>query len=330
MNSKIKLKISETLLCFFALLLFTAPSVSCAVFEPVCNVETVDENNRSEPVIIGMFHNGQNPLPEEFSFKIIFDGDIFKKNAKIDYSPEIWANYRHNKSVCGNEIDVYCSLKNNGITPIIPEDEEILCLVMECKKSVTKPETNLTVVSECAYEKATADIPIKIRTACSNPEPMRLSKLIPNTGELEPSFNPDVTEYSLCVPYSTKTIAFDYNCESGCSAQINRHNLNPPGSTTDVYITLKRNQRGAKNTYHISVKREALPLKSPREQLIKEKSSKNKTRSSKSKSHSQRSKSMSAPTNIYSRTTKMQNLPKSKTLKLKNPKNPLKTIKNYI
>lgn len=259
MNLKNNLRISKTLLLLTMLLNFLVAGASCKIFEANCNPSSVKESSGGEPVYITVLHGENGNIPENFEVKIEFDGEVFKKNAKINYSDEIGKNYRHNKSIFGNEISVKCSLKAMKTAPYVAENQEIFLLTMEPKKYLPKSETSFKVISDGNFGSETEDIFIKIERTSSEKSSAILTTLIPSQGVLSPEFSPNVNEYSVDVPYDTKDIEFDVDASNASGISINRHKLKAPGSVTDVFITVKGEKRGDKNIYHIAVNRDDKP-----------------------------------------------------------------------
>lgn len=259
MHLKNNFKISKALLSSIILLISLVSSASCKVFETVCNPNFVKAINGGEYVYISVTHAETEKLPNNFEIKIEFDNDVFKKNAKIDYSEEISKNYRHSKSILGNEISVKCSLKASKNVPDIPEGQELFLVTLETKKSIPKSETNFKIMAEGDFEGETQNVPIKIERTDDEKFSPILTKLIPNQGTLSPEFNPNINEYTLSVGYDIKDIEFDVDSVNSAGININRHKLNAPGSETDIFITVKGDKRGNKNIYHVAVSRDEKP-----------------------------------------------------------------------
>ena len=65
-----------------------------------------------------------------------------------------------------------------------------------------------------------------------------LLSLIPPTGTLSPSFDPERFQYSLSVPFSVTSLVFDAQPAEGCAVRVNRKNLGAGGSTVDFEFTV--------------------------------------------------------------------------------------------
>lgn len=259
MNPKNNFKLSKTILSSIILLIYLISNAYCQIFEIVCSPNIINDSNADEPMHISIMHGERGPLPENFEIKLEFDSDVFKKNSKVDYGEEINKDYQHNKSIFGNEMSIKCSLKPSRIAQNIPEKQELFLITAELKKSIPKTETNFKVTLESDLESETQYIPIKIEKSSSEKSTLTLKKLIPSQGALIPEFDPNITEYSLNVPYDIKDIEFDAGSENGSGININRHKLNAPGSETDILITVKGQKRGDKNIYHVTVIRDCTP-----------------------------------------------------------------------
>lgn len=270
MNLKNNFRISKAILSSIIMLICLVSGASGKIFETACNPTSVRESNGGEPVYISVMHSENGKLPENFEIKIEFDNDVFKKNAKINYSDEISKNYRHNKSIFGSEISVKCYLKASKTAPEVSENQELFTITTETKKSIPKHETNFKITAEGNFESEIQSIPIKIEKAAANTKSPSttsssaiLTKLIPSQGTLNPEFNPNINEYSVNVPHDTKDIEFDVDAENSSGININRHKLKAPGSETDVFITVKGEKRGDKNIYHVTVNRDDKPESEP-------------------------------------------------------------------
>lgn len=92
-----------------------------------------------------------------------------------------------------------------------------------------------------------------------NPEvaKCKLANLTPSEGTLNPSFNPDITEYELNVSGDTKSIDFNtYPANESLFVKVSRKKLFDPGKTTIVRIFVSDPWiKGLKKTYTVNVNR---------------------------------------------------------------------------
>lgn len=86
-----------------------------------------------------------------------------------------------------------------------------------------------------------------------------LLSLIPPTGTLSPSFDPETFQYALSVPFSVTSLVFDAQPAEGCSVRVNRKNLGAGGSTVDFEFTVT-SESGETAVYTVAVTREAKPV----------------------------------------------------------------------
>ena len=86
-----------------------------------------------------------------------------------------------------------------------------------------------------------------------------LLSLIPPTGTLSPSFDPERFQYSLSVPFSVTSLVFDAQPAEGCSVRVNRKNLGAGGSTVDFEFTVT-SESGETAVYTVAVTREKKPV----------------------------------------------------------------------
>ena len=86
-----------------------------------------------------------------------------------------------------------------------------------------------------------------------------LLSLIPPTGTLSPSFDPEMFQYSLSVPFSVTSLVFDAQPAEDCSVRVNRKNLGAGGSTVDFEFTVT-SESGETAVYTVAVTREKKPV----------------------------------------------------------------------
>lgn len=84
----------------------------------------------------------------------------------------------------------------------------------------------------------------------------RLLSLTPETGTLNPAFDPEVLSYTLTVPYEVTTMTFEAQPVEGASYRVNRKNLGSGGSDTLFTITVTAADGETKTVYQVTVHRE--------------------------------------------------------------------------
>lgn len=82
-----------------------------------------------------------------------------------------------------------------------------------------------------------------------------LTKLIPDSGELEPVFDPYIQEYTLDVDANVTQVLFDLEAADDGTARVNRKNLGSRGSTTQFIVTVISADQKNKSQYIINVNR---------------------------------------------------------------------------
>src|SRR5699024_10138097 len=80
-----------------------------------------------------------------------------------------------------------------------------------------------------------------------------LLDLVPETGELVPSFDPDRLDYHLTVPYEVKQLTFLAEPAAGASCRVNRKNLGAGGSETEFRFTVTAEDGKTKREYRVQV-----------------------------------------------------------------------------
>ncbi len=83
-----------------------------------------------------------------------------------------------------------------------------------------------------------------------------LTKLNPSTGTLTPNFSPEVTEYTMTVPYEVKELTFDATAKDGGTVRVNRKNLNKAGEATTYIIKVTSEDGKSVTEYVITATRQ--------------------------------------------------------------------------
>ena len=82
-----------------------------------------------------------------------------------------------------------------------------------------------------------------------------LSTLAPLQVALEPSFSPNVSTYSLYLPYSATSIEFNATAADDGTVHINRKSLEKAGTNTLITVTVTSADKKSKSQYFITVSR---------------------------------------------------------------------------
>ena len=83
----------------------------------------------------------------------------------------------------------------------------------------------------------------------------KLASLEPLTGNLEPAFSPDITEYRLEVPYTVSSIEFTASAAEDGTVWLNRKTLGKAGTETVITATVTSADKKSKSQYFITVHR---------------------------------------------------------------------------
>lgn len=81
--------------------------------------------------------------------------------------------------------------------------------------------------------------------------------LVPGTGELDQEFSPEQLYYTMSVPYDTKEMLFTATPAEGAACRVNRKSLGAEGSETVFEITVTAADGKTRQTYSVTVYREA-------------------------------------------------------------------------
>ncbi len=82
-----------------------------------------------------------------------------------------------------------------------------------------------------------------------------LLSLVPPVGQLVPAFDPEIYDYTLDVPFSSASLAFEATPTEGASVRVNRKNLGAGGSTVDFTFTVTAADGETKSIYTVAVTR---------------------------------------------------------------------------
>lgn len=86
-----------------------------------------------------------------------------------------------------------------------------------------------------------------------------LQSLKPSAGELVPAFSPEITEYTLDVPYDVTQLQFDAEAKDNGTVRVNRKNLKKPGEPTVFILTVTSEDGKEKTEYIVTATRGAKP-----------------------------------------------------------------------
>ena len=82
----------------------------------------------------------------------------------------------------------------------------------------------------------------------------KLLSPMPPVGTLSPEFDPEIVNYTLTVPFSVTSLAFDAQPAENCTVRVNRKNLGAGGSTVDFKFTVT-DSNGMRTVYTVAVTR---------------------------------------------------------------------------
>lgn len=97
------------------------------------------------------------------------------------------------------------------------------------------------------------DLSVYVLPAPSNN--CNIISLVPDTGELSPAFDPEITAYEINLPFETTKLDFDVETVLGATWKINRKNLGAGGSAVDFLITVTSEDKTASKVYTITANR---------------------------------------------------------------------------
>ena len=220
------------------------------------------ENNISVSVNKGTFEAGENII---LSFDLNGNKNLSAFIIEIEYPDGVnYSSYERSQSI------------TSGYSEINNQNNKLSFIYTFKDNKATSPNKNIVSFKFKADETIKGENEIKVRVKgaldengnplCSdsegklilnfNPdkEAVKVTKLIPSSGSLSPSFDPGIFEYKMSVPYSVSSITFDIEYTGDAKASVNRKNLGSGGSTSEFVITVTP-EDGEKIIYTVMVTR---------------------------------------------------------------------------
>ena len=256
------------LIIIFCIIVMFSPAYSCKAsetsqFNLYCSNSNVEAGKNCLVEVFTKFPEFQNI--SAFRVKITFDTSNLEFENIYNKQGVTLAN-EFKSSVKGNTLTIIYVTSNEGINLTPNSDTEIFSLKFKAKANSVGSHSTITAtfdgVSDYDINEIYAENPLplninivdKIMSDCS------LKDLVPSEGDLSPEFNPQIYNYDLTVPYSTKFIEFDALPNNpNAYAKVSRKNLNSAGSKTLIKITVTDSVTKDKSIYFVNVNRSSKP-----------------------------------------------------------------------
>lgn len=162
------------------------------------------------------------------------------------FSPDIY-NYTLNVSHRVSSVEFQTQAAENGTVSVSRKT---------LQKAGSTTAITVTVTSESRKQKAQYVIDVNREEAPEETEwEAYLADLSPSIGTLQPTFSPDVTEYTLDVGAEVQTVGFRAEAGEDGSVSISREKLNRAGTSTEIKITAVSADRKNRQVYTVTVNR---------------------------------------------------------------------------
>lgn len=161
----------------------------------------------------------------------------------------------------GEAIAVFASEEH----PVSLADGVCCTLVFTVAEDAPVGSASVTAVLDQLVDNSLQSVEGTISAAASVPMAKLLSgeamlrSLVPSAGSLTPSFSPEITEYTMTVPYAIKQLTFTAAAADGASYRVNRKNLGAGGTSTTFIVKVTSKNKQAATEYVITVTREPKP-----------------------------------------------------------------------
>lgn len=249
MKNNFKKNITMFLIMFFTLGLCKAKAMQISF-------ETADKCARQgETASVVCCVNCQNiqEIPDTFTAKINFDSSKLSYK-KINCTEDVpRKNINCEKSDCG--LNLFFKKSKNFKPTLQDNHSELFEIVFNVKAKSTLGETPVQIFFEIENNKFSQILNFKIENS-SVKEETKLKSLVPDIGNLNPKFNPNIFEYDIDVSSDVSNINFQAEpYVENAKIAINRKKLAKAGETTTVKIKVSGLKRGISNTYYVNVHR---------------------------------------------------------------------------
>ena len=216
---------------------------------------------QGENLLISLCGNSENiDNISTFRTKIHFDSS--KISYKGIYPKGILTSNEFKVNVTDNCITIIYLTKSTGFYLDSDQDTQILDIKFtvnnDCPIGESIISTELDSVCNYDIQEIFSGTLNDIYLQISEPtEPdCTLLFLEPSEGTLNPDFNPNILDYEVDVPYSTKIITFNAEPKNeSCTVKISRKTLNSAGSPTLIKITVSDTPSKNKLIYTVTVNR---------------------------------------------------------------------------
>ena len=155
-------------------------------------------------------------------------------------------------------VDVGADVQSLTFQAKAGEDGSVSVSREKLNRAGTSTEIKITAVSQDKKNRQVYTVTVNraLEESVSDVQPpCFLTALQPSEGTLEPPFSPDILEYTLQVDSDVQSVTFQANASDGATVSINRKTLYRAGSTTEIVVTVRSEDRKTTKQYTVSVVR---------------------------------------------------------------------------
>lgn len=248
--------------CYIMLLCLSitlcAPITFAAEAQKITMIPQTEEAVRGKKYRVAVqFHGESETLISAFRLQVTYD-EQYLTLKDIEGPKGTGAAEFRNHPEKEKATAVFASLEH----PISFADGVCCTLIFDVNEDAAVGSTALTATIDQLVDhnltpittRYTTDATITMRRLRSGNA--QLYSLIPSFGNLQPVFSPEVTEYTLTVPYTVKQLTFTAEPKDGATYRVNRKNLNAAGTPTTYVVKVTSENKESVTEYVITAKRE--------------------------------------------------------------------------
>ena len=247
------LRFALSLLCWTLLLSLWGAAAQAAGFAPAL---TVEEGRPGGVVEVAFPYDGSLGEVAAFRTQVEYDPTVLEY-LRPTYGESVQAGTVTTQNTPGKVASVYTAPPGG---PYLAAEDAIIYRFRILESAVP----GLATVFASAFELSTpepaaipedVDVSLSFQVLEPPSSDARLLSLVPDHGQLQPAFDPDVFAYTMTVPYEVEAITFTAEPVPGAACRVNRKNLGSGGSDTLFRITVTAEDGETKNEYLVTVHR---------------------------------------------------------------------------
>ena len=251
-----RLAICLSFYLFLPIFLFTVTSAAEVHMTMICDNPT--PVNGEEVVISVVLTPKEDTNISAYRIRLKFDSEkLAYKSLYADFGYDDFASY-----VKDNLLTVIYVTTDQGFNMKAGVSQVILELNFKVlqQSNIGTMKLSAQVDGLCNYDAQEISIigidPINITVIQAEEANCDLTSLATDGYEITPAFSPDITQYSLEVPYSKSTIEFTaIPVDEDANVKANRKSLKSSGTSTNINLTVTSPDKKSKKVYTVTVNR---------------------------------------------------------------------------